>query len=206
VRRPAAHRDCRPCQCSPATFSHGHPGQRARATYAPPAPTTLLEHLQTSAVAPAHPRPGSHRVLRAEVACAELEQTMQAHYKHVKPPMMPGANSASAGTPRRSCTAGDGKRNEETPNSIPRAFTGARPAWQANRVPTPGLPADKPPAEAEPPRARPPFVTVSHDEVWGHVKRPPGEAWRIWRRLRGPAGLGEGYRFRGGYLDGLVMI
>lgn len=32
VRRPAAHRDCRPCQCSPATFSHGHPGQRARAT------------------------------------------------------------------------------------------------------------------------------------------------------------------------------
>ena len=32
VRRPAAHRDCRPCQCSPATFSHGHPGHHARAT------------------------------------------------------------------------------------------------------------------------------------------------------------------------------
>eukprot|EP00900_Chrysochromulina_parva_P025936 jgi/Chrpa1/7977/Chrysochromulina_OHIO_Genome00014958-RA len=71
---------------------------------APPAPTTLLEHLHP------YPRPSSHRV-RAEVACAELEQTMQAHYKHVKPPMMPGANSASAGTPRRSCTAGDGKRS-----------------------------------------------------------------------------------------------
>ena len=176
---------------------------------APPAPTTLLEHLQTSAVAPAHPypRPGSHRVLRAEVACAELEQTMQAHYKHVKPPMMPGANSASAGTPRRSCTAGDGKRNEETPQSIPRAFTGARPAWQANRVPPPGLPADKPPAEAEPPRARPPFVTVSHDEVWGHVKRPPGEAWRIWRRLRGPAARRPGsvrvIVFEGGIWTGL---
>ena len=175
----------------------------------PPAPTTLLlEHLQTSAFAPAHPypRPGSHRV-RAEVACAELEQTMQAHYKHVKPLMMPGANSASAGTPRRSCTAGDGKRNEETPNSISRAFTGARPALQANRVPPPGLPADKPPAEAEPPRARPPFVTVSHDEVWGHVQRPPGEAWRIWRRLRGPAARRPGsvrdIVFEGGIWTGL---
>ena len=170
---------------------------------APPAPTTLLEHLQTSAFAPAHPypRPSSHRV-RAEVACADLEQTMQAHYKDVKPPMMPGANSASAGTPRRLCTAGDGIRNEVRPKSIPRAFPGARPALQANRLPPPGLPADKTSAEAEPQRARPPFMTVSHDE-W----RPPGQAWRIWRRLSGPAarrpGSARDIVFEGGIWTGL---
>ena len=162
-------------------------------------PTTLLEHLQPSAFAPpAHPflRPGSLRVR------AELEQTMQAHYKDVKPPMMPGANSASAGTPRRLCTAGDGIRNEVRPKSIPRAFPGARPALQANRLPPPGLPADKTSAEAEPQRARPPFMTVSHDE-W----RPPGQAWRIWRRLSGPAarrpGSARDIVFEGGIWTGL---
>ena len=193
-----------------AALIDAHPPRPVTAILAnvpPPAPMPLLEHLHPSTFVPVppSPRPGSHRVRAArEVPCAELEQIMQAHYKHAMPPMMPGANSASAGTPRRLCTAGDGIRNEVRPKSksIPRAFPGARPALQANRLPPPGLPADKTSAEAEPQRARPPFMTVSHDE-W----RPPGQAWRIWRRLSGPAarrpGSARDIVFEGGIWTGL---
>jgi hypothetical protein len=66
------------------------------------------------------------------------------------------------------------------PNGTPRAFTGARPATRADRLSPPGLSAEEPLAE-EPPARPVPYVTVSHEEVWGHFQM------EIWRRLTGPA-------------------
>ena len=158
------------------------------------APTPLLEHLHPSTFVPVppSPRPGSHRVRAArEVPCAELEQIMQAHYKHAMPPMMPGASSASVGAPRPASPVGEGIRNEMAPNGTPRAFTGARPATRADRLSPPGLSAEEPlaihrshsqePLAEEPPARPVPYVTVSHEEVWGHFQM------EIWRRLTGPA-------------------
>ena len=159
-----------------AALIDAHPPRPVTAILAnvpPPAPRPLLEHLHPSTFVPVppSPRPGSHRVRAArEVPCAELVQIMQAH---AMPPMMPGASLASAGAPR---PASQGIRNVMAPNGTRRytrrALTG--------RLSPPGLSAEEPLAEELPARSVP-YVTVSHEEVWGHFQM------EIWRRLTGPA-------------------
>ncbi len=152
-----------------------HPPRQVTAILAkapPPAPELPLQsqHPSTFMPMPPSPRPGSRRLLAArEVPSAVLEQMMQAHYAHAKPPGTPAASSTSTGAAR-----------PPSPKLL-----AARPPSPAGRMAAPVPPAEEGVAAAAAPPAPPapslPHVTESQEEAWGHFQM------HVWRRLAGTA-------------------